>query len=84
MRFRTEDLPLAAYVYTTRKLQFLRCEPVLGNGRVAFVFADPNGEGEQLHIAFESGEECAAAAFSDSIRHEARDDTSSEYGSEKP
>jgi hypothetical protein len=69
MTFRTEDLPFASFLHTTRKLRFLGCEPVASNGRVAFVFDDPKGEGEQLHIEFESGAECSAAAFYDSVRH---------------
>lgn len=69
MRFHTEDLPFAAYLHTTRKLTFIGCESVNGNGRIAFVFADPRGEGERLHIAFESGAECAAASYYDSVRH---------------
>lgn len=69
MNFRTEDLPFAAYLCATRKLDFIACKSVNGNGRVAFVFADPGSEGEQLHIAFESGAECPAVAFYDSVRH---------------
>ena len=69
MRFHTEDLPLAAFICATRKLPFLCCESVNGNGRVAFVFEDAQGEGEQLHIQFEAGAECPAAAFYDSVRH---------------
>jgi hypothetical protein len=66
--FSTEDLPCAAYVHASRKLRFLTCQ-VSGIDRVAFVFADPNNEGDQLHLDFESGAECPAAAFYDSIRH---------------
>jgi hypothetical protein len=69
MRFRTEDLPLAAFIFATRKLPFLGCEFADGNGRIAFVFDDPAGEGEKLHVQFESGAECPAAAFYDSVRH---------------
>jgi hypothetical protein len=69
MRFLTEDLPFAAYLYTTRTLTFIRCESPNGTGRVVFVFDDPRGDAEKLHIAFESGAECPAAAFYDSIRH---------------
>lgn len=69
MSFQTEDLPFAAYLCATRKLAFIGCESLNGNGRVAFLFADPEGEGERLHIAFESGAECAAVAFYDSVRH---------------
>ena len=69
MRFWTQDLPLAAFLHSTRRLRFLACERVDGNGRITFVFEDLNGEGEHLHIAFEAGAECPAAAFYDSIRH---------------
>jgi hypothetical protein len=66
--FATEDLPFAAYLNASRKLRFLACQ-ASGNGRIAFVFADPNNEGDQLHLSFESGAECPAAALYDSIRH---------------
>jgi hypothetical protein len=66
--FSTEDLPFAAYLHASRKLRFLTCQ-VSGIDRVAFVYADPNNEGDQLHLNFESGAECPAAAFYDSIRH---------------
>jgi len=66
--FLTEDLPFAAYLQASRKLRFLTCQ-VSGVDRVAFVYADPNNEGDQLHLNFESGAECPAAAFYDSIRH---------------
>ncbi len=69
MTLRTEDLPFAAFLYATRKLPFLGCESVNGNGRISFVFEDRNDAGKQLHIAFESGAECPAAAFYDSVRH---------------
>ncbi len=67
--FRTEDLPFASYLHASRKLRFLGCEPANGNGRIAFLFADPEGQGERLLIEFESGAECPAAAFYDSVRH---------------
>lgn len=67
--FRTEDLPLAAFICATRKLPFLGCESVNGNGRIAFAFDDAIGMGEQLQIEFESGAQCSAVAFYDSIRH---------------
>ncbi len=67
--YRTEDLPFAAFLYATRKLRFLACEPVNGTGRIAFTFADGDGAGDLLHLQFESGAECPAAAFYDSIRH---------------
>ncbi len=69
MRFCTEDLPFAAFLCATRKLRLIGCEYVNGNGRVAFVFSDPNGEGPGLQIEFESGAECPAVSFYDSVRH---------------
>lgn len=67
--FRTEDLPLAAYLHAAHRLRFLNCEPVEGTDRVAFVFSDPDESGEKMTVEFESGAECPAAAFYDSIRH---------------
>jgi len=66
--FTTDDLPLAAYLHATRKLRFLSCHSN-ANGRMQFVFADPKQEGDRLHIEFETGAECSAVAFYDSIRH---------------
>jgi hypothetical protein len=66
--FRTTDLPLAAYLHSTRGLPFVGCEADR-NGRVAFVFDDPSADGERLRIDFESGALCAAAAFYGSVRH---------------
>ncbi len=67
--YRTQDLPFAAFLHATHRLRFLGCESVNGNGRIAFVFHDPDGEGDRLQIEFESGAECPAAAFYDSVRH---------------
>jgi hypothetical protein len=67
--FRTEDLPFAAYLHATHKLRFLGCEPVGETGRVAFIFSDPANESDKMIVDFESGAECPAAAFYDSIRH---------------
>ena len=69
MNFITQDLPFAAFLHATRKLRFLGCECSNGNGRVTFVFDDPSEEGERLHIEFESGAECPAVSFYDSVRH---------------
>lgn len=69
MRFRTEDLPLAAFLHATRRLPFVGCESINGNGRIAFLFEDPNGEGEHCQVQFESGAECPAVSFYDSVRH---------------
>jgi hypothetical protein len=67
--YHTEDLPFAAFLYATRKLRFLACAPVDGRNRIAFAFADNDKTGERLQVEFESGAECSAVAFYDSIRH---------------
>jgi hypothetical protein len=67
--FRTEDLPFAAYLHAAHQLRFLGCELVDGIGRIAFTFSDPDGKGNQMNIEFESGAECPAVTFYDSIRH---------------
>lgn len=67
--FHTDSLPFACYLHSTGKLRFLRCESVSGSGRMFFIFSDPQSEGEDLNIQFESGAEAPAAAFFDSIRH---------------
>ena len=67
--FSTEDLPFAAYLHASRKLRFLTCQVSGGMDRVAFVYADPDHEGDQLHLNFEYGAECHAGDFYDSIRH---------------
>ena len=69
MKFGTQDLPFAAFLHATRKLRFLGCECSNGNGRIAFLFDDPKREGDRLHIEFESGAECPAVSFYDSVRH---------------
>ena len=58
MTFRTQDLPFASFLHSTRRLRFVACEPVNGFGRIAFVFDDPCSEGDRLHVEFEGGAEC--------------------------
>jgi hypothetical protein len=67
--YRTENLPFAAYAHSTHKLRFIGCERVGLTGRIAFVFSDPDGRGDQMNVEFESGAESPAVAFYDSIRH---------------
>ena len=69
MNLHTEDLPFAAFLHATRLLRFLGCESVNGSGRIIFVFDDPEDDGDRLQIDFESGAECPAAVFYDSVRH---------------
>jgi len=66
--FITDDLPFAAYLHASRKLRFISCQEQ-DTGRMSFIFDDPKREGDWLHVEFESGAECAAATFYDSIRH---------------
>jgi len=66
--YHTDSLPFACYLHSTGKLRFLRCEE-RGKGRVEFIFRDPQFEGDELHIKFESGAEAPAASYFDSIRH---------------
>ncbi len=67
--YRTEDLPFAAFLHASRRLRFLCCARGNSDGRIAFVFDDPKREGDRLHIEFESGAECPAVSFYDSVRH---------------
>jgi hypothetical protein len=63
MRFRTEDLPLAAFICAKRRLPFLGCESGSAKGRVAFVFEDTHDEGDRLHIEFESAQSAQLLHF---------------------
>lgn len=73
-KFRTEHLPLAAYIVAARKLPFTGAElnENGGNGGndrvVTFVFDDPKDEGERINIQFEAGAEVAAVTYYDSMR----------------
>jgi len=66
--FETDDLPFAAFLKTTGKLRFYRCESRAGN-RIAFLFhEDETGKGDQLNEEFLSGAEVPAASFYEAIR----------------
>jgi hypothetical protein len=65
----TDSLPFACFLHSTGKLRFIRVESGDSKGRLVFVFSDPQAQGEELHIQFESGAEAPAAAYFDSIRH---------------
>jgi hypothetical protein len=54
--FVTEDLPFAIYLHASSRLLFLMCQ-VSGTGRIAFIFADSQNEGDQLQKSFEAGAE---------------------------
>ncbi len=64
--YTTEDLPFAAYLHVTKRLKFIGCER--GDRRVAFLFSDPQGEGEALFIAYLDGAEAPTARFYESIK----------------
>lgn len=68
-KFRTCDLPFTAYLHSTRRLRFAGCEAANGDGRVFFTFEDPASLGDLMQLEFESGAECSAVAFYDSVRH---------------
>ncbi len=68
--FTTTDLPFAAFLYSTRKLRFLGCEEMNGDGRIAFRFDDPQDEGlERRHARTRPsttlGPECAGPRTED-------------------
>jgi len=52
--FRTEDLPLAAYLRLTAELRF-HCIQATGNGHAIFVFLDPEGQGPTIEADFIAG-----------------------------
>jgi hypothetical protein len=65
--FRTQNLGYAAFLQASRKLSFVRCELSVSE-RVAFVFRDPQHEGEHLRMAYETGAECSATGFYASLK----------------
>ena len=52
--FVTERLQLAIYLHATNGLPFSRCQHG-SDGRVQFIFSDPNQIGCELELAFERG-----------------------------
>ncbi len=66
-RFQTDSLPFAAFLACTNKLDFIGCEPN-ANGRVSFVFADPDKKGNQLWLEYETGAVAPIVAFYNAIR----------------
>ena len=61
-RFLTERLQLAVYLHATGEPRFLGCENN-GNGKVRFVFEDPDHSGDKLELEFDRGAEVAATAI---------------------
>ncbi len=66
MEYRTKDSSLAAYLQTTKRLKFLRLEPV--SQQVNIVFDDPHNAGPQIEIEFMSGAECPASEYSSRLK----------------
>jgi len=60
--FRTERLPLAIFLHATGRLCFLGCKPN-GDGRLHFVFSDPEQAGAQAKLEYERGASVAATAL---------------------
>jgi hypothetical protein len=60
--FSTERLQLAIFLHATGRLRFLRCE-LSGNGKVRFVFADPEQMGAQVELEFDRGAPVSATAL---------------------
>jgi hypothetical protein len=66
--WRTENLPVAAFIHATRALKFLRCEPAGRPGILQFVFGDPNDQGDDLELSYDSGAKVVASAHFSAIR----------------
>jgi hypothetical protein len=62
MTFTTERLQLAIYLHASRSLAFARCESA-GNGKAAFVFDDPDGQGPEMELEFDRGAPLSASAL---------------------
>lgn len=60
--FSTERLPLAIFVHATGRMRFLGCQPN-GNGKVRFVFDDPEQIGAQVELDFDRGAPVAATSL---------------------
>lgn len=58
--FSTERLQLAIYLHASQRLLFLCCE-AQGNGKIRFVFDDPDGTGALAELEFDRGAEVAAS-----------------------
>ncbi len=65
--FQTEDLPFACFLLTSNRLRFLGCRDGQA-GRITFSFDDPQSQGEELRIEYESGALVPAVAYYDSMR----------------
>jgi len=67
MEYHTTDMSFGAYLLTTKKLRFIRIDPVTPLAKI--VFDDPQQIGHQLEIDFTNGAEAPAAEFHSKLRH---------------
>ena len=58
--FSTERLQLAIYLHASQRLLFLSCDAGQ-NGKIRFVFDDPDDLGPQVELDFDRGAEVAAS-----------------------
>jgi len=65
--FCISDMSFAAYLLTTRKLRFLRIDPVAPRAQI--VFEDPDGIGPTFEVDFTNGAEAPAAEFHAKLRY---------------
>jgi len=64
LTFSTERLPLACFLHAEGRLKLVGCEPS-GNGKVRFVFEDPDRLGDKLELDYEKGavSDCGKRTF---------------------
>jgi hypothetical protein len=60
--FRTESLQVSMYLHATGSLKFLKCEPSR-SGKQVFLFADPQGIGDECELKFNNGGLVAATSL---------------------
>jgi len=60
--FRTDLLPLATFLVASQRLRFLKAE-ASSDGRVSFVFLDPDNLGDSVELEYESGASVSAIAY---------------------
>jgi len=61
--FETERLPLAIFLHATRRLVFTECRAQDRDGKVKFVFCDPDFKGLELELEFDRGASVPATSL---------------------
>jgi hypothetical protein len=64
--FETRNLPLAAFLISSRHLRYLGLR--IEDGRAIFAFDDPQDQGPVLEAEFHSGAECCATLFHSTVK----------------